>query len=382
MRGMIMKSYRNYFVFFFIALILSVGIYTILGKQEPVHQNSGVSASAIGAPAGTEAPTRTEYVLFVDDLGREMELPLPIKRAAVANRYNNELVRAIGAGDKVVAADLYTSQDDVYWPQFDPKNTFGRDEYNYEMLASMDIQVLIMPKNGPVEESAEKLAPFGIKVAVVTGWDNSDVPKQVRLLGQLFGCEAGAEELVSYYEKPVAYMKEQLKQVDGFKTVYWEYGGDYTTCIPGTSNDGWHNMILMAGGKNIFGDPGLAGQAINPEAILLANPDLIVKIYSGAVVGNSGIFTAPPVAEFKAKAEEMLARPGWGELNAVREENFYLNTAFMSGGMGKMIGAAYIAKWLYPDIMTELDPDAIFNQWLNYQGFDGPNAPHVYHVVR
>ena len=49
------------------------------------------------------------------------------------------------------------------------------------------------------------------------------------------------------------------------------------------------------------------------------------------------------------------------------------------GRLGKMIGAAYMAKWLYPDLMTELDPDALFTQWMAYQGFE-PNAQHYYHV--
>lgn len=31
----------------------------------------------------------------------------------------------------------------------------------------------------------------------------------------------------------------------------------------------------------------------------------------------------------------MLQRPGWKDLKAVKEGNFYLNTAFMSGGLGK-----------------------------------------------
>ena len=189
-----------------------------------------------------------------------------------------------------------------------------------------------------------------------------------------------AEELVDFYQKPVDYINEQLKQVTDRKKVYWEYGNDYSTCIPGTSNDGWHNMILMAGGINIFGDASLAGKDIDPEQILTEDPDLIVKIYAGKnVIGNSGVFTAPPQEEFAEKAEEMLERPGWQDLKAVKEGNFYINTAFMSGGLGKMIGAAYMAKWLYPDLMTDLDPDAIFTQWMKYQGFE-PNAPHYYHV--
>ncbi len=349
----------------------------------------GTGCSQSGGSAGSAAPETTpaqevqetagQTVTFVDDLGRELELELPITRACVANRYNNELIRAVGAGDCVVGVDIYTSQDSVYWPQFGEEETFGKDEYDYEKIVALDPQVLIVPRNGQVEESIEKLEPFGIQVVVITGWDNADVPKQIRLCGALFGKEEQAEELVSFYQEPVDYITRQLQQVEERKTVYWEYGDDYSTCIPGTSNDGWHNMILMAGGENIFGDASLAGKDIDPEQILLADPDLIVKIYAGEVVGNSGVFTAPPQEEFAAKAEEMLQREGWQDLTAVKEGNFYLNTAFMSGGLGKMIGAAYMAKWLYPDLMTELDPDALFTQWMAYQGFE-PNAQHYYHV--
>ena len=343
---------------------------------DETEPETGEAGGAAGTESGDAAGEKT---VFVDDIGREIELTLPVTRACVANRYNNELIRAVGAGDCVVGVDIYTSQDAVYWPRFGEEETFGKDEYDYEKIISLDPQVLVVPKNGVIEESIEKLEPFGIQVAVITGWDNSDVPKQIRLCGQLFGKEEEAEELVRFYQEPVDYINRQLEQVQERKTVYWEYGGDYTTCIPGTSNDGWHNMIRMAGGENIFGDASLAGKDIDPEQILEADPDLIVKIYAGEVVGNSGVFTAPPQEEFAAKAQVMLERPGWKDLTAVKEGNFYLNTAFMSGGLGKMVGAAYMAKWLYPDLMTELDPDQIFADWMAYQGF-APNAPHVYHV--
>ena len=137
-----------------------------------------------------------ETTTFVDDLGREVELELPITRACVANRYNNELIRAVGAGDAVVGVDQYTSQDPVYWPQFGEDETFGKDEYDYEKIVALDPQVLVVPKNGKVEESVDKLESFGIKVVVITGWDNSDVPKQIRLCGELFGKQEQAEELV------------------------------------------------------------------------------------------------------------------------------------------------------------------------------------------
>ena len=357
------------------------------GSAASTEAQAPLGTSAADASASSENGTAEasaeasagETTVFVDDIGREVELSLPVTRACVANRYNNELIRAVGAGDCVVGVDIYTSQDSVYWPRFGEEETFGKDEYDYEKIIALDPQVLVVPKNGVIEESIEKLEPFGIQVVVITGWDNADVPKQIRLCGELFGREEEAEELVQFYQEPVNYISRQLEQVKERKTVYWEYGGDYTTCIPGTSNDGWHNMIQMAGGENIFGDASLAGKDIDPEQILEADPDLIVKIYAGEVVGNSGVFTAPPQEEFAGRAQTMLARPGWKDLTAVKEGNFYLNTAFMSGGLGKMVGAAYMAKWLYPELMTDLDPDQIFADWMAYQGFT-PNAPHVYHV--
>ena len=80
-----------------------------------------------------------------------------------------------------------------------------------------------------------------------------------------------------------------LANVTEKKTVYWEYGDPYTTCIPGTSNDGWHNMLVSAGAINIFGDESLAGKDIDPEAILLADPDLIIKTSSGPALKNTGV---------------------------------------------------------------------------------------------
>ncbi|MCC2257679.1 hypothetical protein AAAT94_09565 [Intestinimonas aquisgranensis] len=61
-----------------------------------------LGAGCSGQPAASPAPAETTPVpsetaeqakttTFVDDLGRELELELPITRACVANRYNNEL---------------------------------------------------------------------------------------------------------------------------------------------------------------------------------------------------------------------------------------------------------------------------------------------------
>ena len=59
--------------------------------------------------------SEAKSITVVDDTGREVTIPQPLEKVVVANRYNSELIRGIGAIDKVVAVDKNTAQDRVYW---------------------------------------------------------------------------------------------------------------------------------------------------------------------------------------------------------------------------------------------------------------------------
>lgn len=172
---------------------------------------------------------------------------------------------------------------------------------------------------------------------------------------------------------------EKIKDVKGTKKVYWEYGDPNTTCIPGTSNDGWNSMLLNAGAVNIFGDPTITGKTIDPEKILLEDPDLIIKTSSGPALKNTGVYTPPTAEDYSTISTEMLSRAGWSDLKAVQNDDFYVTTGFCAGGLGKMIGTVYTAKWLYPEQMKDVDPDAIFDEWMEIQGVD-PVEGHVFQV--
>ncbi len=321
--------------------------------------------------------------VVVDGLGREVEIPWPLERAVVANRYNSELIRACGAIDRVISVDTNTAQDRVYWSQFDPENVIGKgqSDLNYEKIVDLGAQVLITPKNGKYEQDIEKLEPFGIKVLVVTGWDAADLPNQIDAIGRIFDEEENATKLRNFYESNLQELESSLSGLTDAdkKTVYWEYGDPYTTCVPGTSSDGWHNMLVMAGAKNLFGDASLAGKEIDPEEIVLADPDLIIKTSSGPALKNTGVYTPPTQEMYEEMVNEMISRPGWSDLTAVKDKNLYCTTGFCAGGLGKMIGTLYTAKWLYPELTGSIDPDAVFDEWMAMQGAD-PIRGHVYRL--
>ncbi|WP_210424396.1 ABC transporter substrate-binding protein [Gephyromycinifex aptenodytis] len=323
--------------------------------------------------------TNTQSFTVVDDVGRNVTFDKPVTKAVVANRYNSELIRAMGSIDKVIAVDTNTAQDRKYWKQFDPDQVIGKgqSELNYEQIITLAPDVLITPKNGPYEQDAAKLDKAGIKVVVVTGWDNSQLPKQVDILGKVFDNEEGAKKVNAFFTGTLDKVKERTGSITPKKTVYWEYGDPFTTCIPGTSNDGWHNMLVSAGATNLFGDPSITGDTIDPEKVLSGDPDLIIKTTSGKALKNTGISTPPSAQEMQEVVDEMTSRPGWSQLKAVKNNNLYVATGFAHGGLGKVIGTVYTAKWLYPEQMKDIDPDAIFDEWMQMQG-QSPIKGHTF----
>lgn len=332
--------------------------------------------------AGCAIPDRPDdaetSIEIVDDAGRTVELSGPLTKVVVANRYNVELIRAMGSIDAVASVDTNTAQDRAYWPQFDPGEVIGKgqSDLNLEKIIELAPQALILPRNGAVDEYAAKLEPAGIKVVTVTGWDNAELPKQMDILGRALGNEDGAQKVTDMFKS----VSEEITDAVGDqprKTVYWEYGDPFTTAVPGTSNDGWHQMVVLAGGTNIFADADPTGATVDPEAILAADPDLIVKTTSGGALKNTGVYTPPAPGDFDAVGAEMTARPGWSGLGAVRDGNVHFLTGFAGGGLGKVVGSAYVAKWLYPEHTADLDPDRVFADWMKLQGMD-PVDGHVH----
>lgn len=72
--------------------------------------------------------------------------------------------------------------------RFDPKNSIGKGQnnLNYEKIIELAPEALITPRNSSYEKDIEQLSKAGIKVIVVTGWDNAHMPEQIERLGKIF----------------------------------------------------------------------------------------------------------------------------------------------------------------------------------------------------
>lgn len=328
----------------------------------------------------SSSPSDVSELNITDAYGRQVTLAGPAQRAVVVSRYTNELIRAMGSIDKVVGVDRNTSQDRVYWPGFDPaKDISNGKELNFEQILALDADVLIEGDQATIDSDAVKVKKGGVETVAVVPWDNKHFARQIQILGQIFDNEEGAKKVLSFFEDTMAAIWDAVKGQRPV-TVYWEYGDPYTTAVPGTSNQGWYDMIIAAGGESIFSDP-KTGKTVDPERILEADPDVIIKTSSGPALKNTGVYTPPTPADMETIANEMLARPGWKDLKAVKNGNVHITTGFCGGGLGKMVGAAYAATWFHPDATSAIKPDEIFAEWMGMQTMS-PIDGHNYRVPK
>lgn len=301
-----------------------------------------------------------------------------MRRVAVYNAFNVEFVRAVGAFDSVVGIDEGAAGANYkgYWGDFDTSRTVGKGQAdpNYEQLVAANPEVVVFPRNGAWEEAVRKLEPFGIKVVVITGWDLARHVFNVSLYGVLFDKRAEAERLNAFYTRYLDLLKTRLAGAPR-KRVFLENEATLTSPVPGS---GWHDMIETGGGTNIFGDivfgslanpkGSVHALAVDPEAILARNPELVIKLGGGG-------FDPASAGSLRAKASEVLARPGWAGLDAVKSGNVVVSSSFPMNACSKIIGALYVAKWLHPDRMADIDPDAALREWVQtYQRAPLPDA--------
>lgn len=314
---------------------------------------------------------------IVDDTGRTITFDKTLKRVAVFNRYNAEFIRAVASMDIIVGVDSWVTRDPTYWPGLRENMLIGtgQQEPNYEAIIALEPDVVIFPRNGAWQEAIKTLEPFGIPVVVLTGWDVLKHVSNITSFGKMFGAEEKAEALNEFYTSHMELLEERLEGVER-KNVYLEEKTPYRSVLRGS---GWHDMIEAAGGRNIFEGIDINQQPkergsvhnheVDPESILKAQPEMIVKLQPGSYPLHKESFS-------KAFFEELKSRPGFDEVPAVQMDNVYHMNYYLAGGSSKMIGALSIAKWLYPERFKDVDPDAVMKRWL--EDFQGVSYPGRY----
>jgi iron complex transport system substrate-binding protein len=242
--------------------------------------------------------------------------------------------------------------------------------FSIETVLSMNPDVVILPLWGKaynMEPDLSSLDEIGIPYVYTDFMVDpySGASPSVSLIGALFDQNERANELNTFYTQQLNTVYDVLDTLDEsylMPTIYnempWEGPSTYGTTYVAT---GMAFAIEYARGTNIAEGATDAWRAISPEFLIDKNPDVIV-IWMSSQLGSSlggnltGYGVYPSTEEMQSLVSAFSARDGWDSLDAVQNGRLHFCFPGFGFSIENFVSLQYMAKWLYPDMFTSLDP--------------------------
>jgi iron complex transport system substrate-binding protein len=263
------------------------------------------SVAALGASCHRDAPSAvvssepatpsegdTSFpVRIADDLKRTVVLAAEPRRIVALLPSHTETLFALGVGDRVVGVDDFSDYPEAatHLPKLG-----GLYDARLESLLSLEPDLVLMSE---ASRSIQPLERAGATVWAGSASTFDDVFRVIEAIGRLVGRAARARAMT-------AAIRDQIDGVERAAhrgpppTVYFELDATpYAAGAPSFIG----GLIARAGGINIV--PSELGEfpKLNPEWIIARDPDVILG----------------------ASREELLGRPGWAALSAIRNHRTY-----------------------------------------------------------
>ena len=317
---------------------------------------------------------RESELTFVDDLENIVTVKKPIERIVVFQARNVERMRAIHGDDKIVGVCEETLKRERFFPEFSDYPSVGSIMFpDYEAILELQPDMVILQTISiadDVQDTIEELDPNIAVFRISTDITLEDIAiLRTRKVGYILDKEGAAEEFIDFYEEYMNAIKDKVEGIseDERPKVFYETYYPYFTGGEGTLPN---EVIVAAGGNNIFSDFGFpwigpwpGWGEVSAEEVVERNPEVIVRCeyYDGYATDDT---TAVSVLR-----EEIMSRPELVAVPAVEDERVYIFSNVIlgegPGGSATFLGVGYMAKLLHPELFTDLDPQAMHQEYLD-----------------
>ena len=228
-------------------------------------------------------------ISVVDDRGRTVTLAHPPERIVSLLPSLTETVCALGACERLVGVDRYSN-----WPVqvVRLQGVGGGLDPNIEAIVALRPDVVLMATSSRAQARLESL---GVKVVALEPKTHADVQRVLATVGQALGV-ADAQRVWRVIDAGVQAAAQSVSASVRGTRVYFEVNSGPYAAGPASFIG---ETLARLGARNIV--PAALGPfpKLNPEFVVRADPDLIM-------VGARS-------------AEGLAARPGWGQMRALRD---------------------------------------------------------------
>ncbi|MBU4212158.1 MAG: cobalamin-binding protein [Kiritimatiellae bacterium] len=273
--------------------------------------------------------------LFLTICSRVLAEATPPKRIVSLAPSYDEILIELGLQDRIVG--VTTSSD--YLKEIKHAERVGLwSKPNIEKIVALKPDLVLATSFAGQQSAAEKLSALGLRVVVLDETQGiEEIFAKTRQIGDILGISARTEALLKRMRATVATTRRLTAALPSRPRVYMETGCDpLFTC---GKESFIHEMIEIAGGKNIAGDIVQPFPRISSEFVLNSDPEVIILPYMGRNFGK----------------EALKQRKGWDKISAVKTGRVYddIGSHVITIPSPRLIlyGLPELLKRIHPEIM-------------------------------
>ena len=303
-----------------------------------------------------------------DDFGTAVTFRFPIERFIYHghNCYVYETLRALGVTDRIVGITHrfvdpggYRYSEN-YFPELVWFTNVGMlKSPDYELINELEPDAVITDEKSYLESDKMpgiSVIAMDVKMRQMTG--------NTRKYGYIFDKREDAEEYINWYKGWENQLNERTETLsEGDKRLVW-FGTPTEKTSTVYAKDHYRNVLVSVAGANSLGDEisGSGSVKVDPEWIISRNPEVILYYLGNKDLG----YDFYDATKAKAVRDEYMSVPTWAEVKAIKNNEFYLVSypQLVVAGASGLIATVYYAKWIYPDLFKDMDPQKMNQEYV------------------
>ncbi|MDC0000092.1 cobalamin-binding protein [Porticoccaceae bacterium] len=228
------------------------------------------SSSLLLAEESTEGPVQHSEVSAVDDQGNLVVLPAPAQRIISLAPNLTEVLFYVGAGEQIVGADEYSNYPEAAKGIIRVNNHAAA---NYELILSLKPDLVVAWESGNGEQIIGRIRELGLPIFVLETRKMDIIPDLFSRLGRLTGHDETAKKRADNFTQRLDGLRKTYSNQPIVRAFYQIWNDPFITL------NGEHlvsDVIELCGGVNVFGEAIPLVPYVNIEAIMAADPQVII----------------------------------------------------------------------------------------------------------
>lgn len=303
-------------------------------------------------------------IALIDGAGRIVTIKTPVSRIVPLHMRHATAVVVLGGEEAIVGVgSTVIEREDLFAGLMDRPSVGSHREPDLEAILELSPDLVIaFTQTGALDQLEDKL-PSEVALLRFDLSRSDELLEEMTLLGILIGDREAARGYEEWYDLYMGQVAERVAGIpDEERTRTFlereRTERDASTRWAYASDTGYTDLCDVAGGVNIAkGKIDYHGD-VEAEWVMEANPEVIIAL------SYSGGYGADDHTLLKAYRDGIMKAPGFDLVDAVRDGRVYVISGDFSLGPQMTIGAVVVAKWLYPELFADLDPEAIHREFL------------------